>query len=344
MGKEQEQGQSRIGRVVEYYKDGFPFLPGSGYYIPNPEIPNNDREEIEQEIFSLSQESQDIENDKTTPKKEKEKKQDRHEPFVNPPEYDRENLFVNNYAGAYSQRIELNRDKVERALQTAHLEGKVFLSTLSPSRSRSEAQGNELAAKRFVIFEKKTQKAEEENPYKRVVSTPEGWNIQINDQRMVEELSERRLSLVEHQKVFIREFNSFVKSGIRESVWREKCSSEKDPYFRDKFMWSVLHGGVLPLPNIIINPSFTPVVLGVIFATYGLMNIFNELNYRKIRSIEEILKVVNSSFIPPSFSRHRNIDHPLEYFMPYVEIDKVARTYSYLAGKGRRLVREAEDK
>lgn len=242
------------------------------------------------------------------------------EPFINP-EPQEGNLLENIYRGNFSQKMELNRQRAERVLKIAHLNGKVVLSSLPQSRSRSEVQGNELAAKRFLIFDRKTQKPEEENPYKRVVSTPEGWRIEINDQRITEELSEQqKLSGEKLQKAFVNNFNMQLKDGIRDCVWREKLSSEKDRLFIANFISSILTPAVLF--------SFDALILGInvrnsefniawTLFTYKLVNIFESglPNRRKINFLE--------SFLPP------------------VEIDKVGRTFAYLSGKGRTLVREA---
>ncbi len=248
------------------------------------------------------------------------------EPFVNP-EPQEGYLFVNNYGGAYSQKMELNRKEVERALRIAHLKGQVFLTTLSPSRSRSEAQGNELAAKRFLFFGEKIKKAEEENPLARVVSVPEGWRIEINDHRLTEELTEKRkLSGKELQQAFIKRFNSQVRDALRECVWREKFSNTKDKDFPYKVIKS-LGASLMQLSaqawrGHIADPGYFLISVGGAAFGFGLMNLFDKVG--------------------PENS-NRNIDHVWEMFMPQVEIDKVARAYAYLAGKGRKLVKEIKE-
>jgi len=246
------------------------------------------------------------------------------EPFLNS-EPQEGNLFVNNYGGNYSQRMELNRRGVERTLQIAHLDGKVFLSNFQQSKSRPEAQGNELAAKRFLIFDSKTQKAEEDNPYKRVTSIPEGWRIEINDQRITEELSEQqKLSGEKLQKAFIKNFNQVLNGGIFECVRREKLSSEKDRLFIFKTAKSIVYAVTVAVgqtPMILANsPLGVSLYLGSMPFGFAILNFLNKQSLSS-----------------------RKIDDPLEYFMPPVEIDKVARTFAYLAGKGRRLVREAKE-
>lgn len=274
--------------------------------------------------FGLQQESNNHRKEGEDSGETNDKRSDGFEPFVNPEGSD-ENLFVNNYGGNFSQKMELNRKGVETALKIAHLDGQVFLASLPPSRSRSaEAQGEELAAKRFLFFGEKTQKAEEENPYKRVVSVPEGWRIEINDSRITDELTERKLSGKRLQKTFVSRFNGLVKEGIRESVWREKLSSEKDKNFLWKISFSLFNPTLGLMFSVLhkFDPAEVAFEMGITLFAFNIFNIHDTLMQSPLR---------------------RNLDHVWEYFMPRVEIDKVARAYAYLAGKGRRLVKEIKE-
>lgn len=77
------------------------------------------------------------------------------------------------------------------------------------------------------------------------------------------------------------------------------------------------------IPFVMLSPAlYTSLALGHAFIIFGITNSLGRIVRQQWRN---------------------NIDHPLEYFMPQVEIDKVARTYMYLAGKGRRIVREVQE-
>lgn len=258
-------------------------------------------------------------------------KTDGFEPFVNPldpKQGNQENgqLFVNNYGGNYAQKMALNRSGVERALRIAHLDGQVYLTSLAPSRDRSsEAQGNELAGKRFLFFGEKIE--DKENPMYRVVSIPQGWRIEINDTRITEELIEKKLTGEKRQRVFIGRFRSQLREALKECVWREKLSGIKDESFTPKlhitFISPLVVAAYSPILVLATSPSFyIPTTVLTVFLGYGLANVPLKENIRY---------------------RERKTDSMWEYFMPPVEIDKVARTYTYLAGKGRRLVRETKE-
>lgn len=252
------------------------------------------------------------------------------EPFVDandplkPPEQNGV-LFVNYYNGNYAQKMMLNRMRVEKALQIAHLDGQVFLTSLVSSRQRSaEVQGNELAAKRNLFFGEKIKKDQEENPLSRVVSVPEGWRIEINDTKLTEELTgEKKLAGQELQKAFVKQFSLLLKKGLHECAWREKLSLEKDEDFRAKLRWDIVISAISVMPSapfltLTIDGLFfvLAVDLGLICLGYGMSN----------------------AFFP-----NRKFDHSWECFMPSVEIDKVVRTFTYLSVKGRTLVKETRE-
>lgn len=151
---------------------------------------------------------------------------------------------------------------------------------------------------------------------------PEGWKIEVNDTRITEELTaERKLSGKKLQRTFINRFNGQLKDALKECVWREKCSSGKDKRFRFKAILSAAvplgHFSFESFEAVIGTGNIDPFdVLGPSLINYALCN----LTLRYIR--------------------RTNIDYLWEYPMPFVEIDKVGRTFAYLAGKGRKLVRE----
>lgn len=268
------------------------------------------------------------------------------EPFINGSENGEDNLFVNLYGGDFSQKMALNRKGVEGVLRIAHLDGKIFLTSLQPNRSRAEAHGNELAAKKFLIFGEKSKEAEEENPLARVVSVPQGWRIEINNTRITEELTEKKIGGKQLQRAFINRFNSQLKGALKECVWREKFSSEKDEHFKFKIFFSLIPilGQIAIQARFFVDPFFsTSVGVGAVIANYGIYNLLGELHKRRLRNIENAIKGLYPSSIPRRFSLARqNLDSFWEYLMPQVEIDKVARAWTFLSLKGRNLVREAK--
>ena len=271
-------------------------------------------------------------------------KQDGFEPFVNP-QPSEDTLFVNDYNGNFTQKMELNRKGIERVLKIAHLDGQVFLTTLSPNRQKSiEANPDgSVSAKRNRFFGEKTDEDQEENLLSRVVAVPQGWRIEINDRRLTEELTGKKLSGTQLQKAFVKSFNGQFKETLRECIWREKFSNEKDKYFKSKVFWSlspiIVQTTIYAL--LPVNPFIT---VGITLFNYGLMNLRGELRKGQIGDIENILKKINPSFSPRRFTHFRQIDSFLEYFMPLVEIDKVLRSAVFLSLKARTLVKEKKPK
>lgn len=242
------------------------------------------------------------------------------EPFDGTAENQTGKLFVNLYGGAFSQEMELNRKAIEQALRLAHLDGKVFLSSLSLSRGRSfEANSDgSVSAKRSVFFGEKLEE-EKDNPYVKLTSVPQGWKIEINEQRMLEDLMKREMDPKKRQKVFVDKFNGFLKDSVANCIVKEKLSSIKDGLFRIKLALSIF------------NPSMQ----------FGIGFLFRSPN----RSYQESFAFASLStifvFTMINLLRHvRKIDHPGELIMPFVEIDKVVEFAVYLNTVGHQLVRE----
>lgn len=228
------------------------------------------------------------------------------EPFVNPESTDN-HLFNNYYDGAFAQKMVLNRIGIERVLKIAHLGGKVFLVRFDPSRRYS-----------FV-------KDERRNPLYKVMPAPEGWRIGINDTRMMQELQEKKLPSGKLQEEFIKQFNRQLKLGVLECVRREKLSSEKDRHFKFKAIFSILP---IPLQTLTRVPSFIErpflnTLIGIVYMLvgYAVANLMGPL-------------ITKSKF--------RKVDSLWEYFMPLVEIDKVVRSWAFLAIRGKTLVKETK--
>lgn len=94
------------------------------------------------------------------------------------------------------------------------------------------------------------------------------------------------------------------------------------------------------------KPSvFISFCLGMTFTFYGILNGLQNLGKKRTEMMLDISREMNPNLkFPELHFSARQTDHPLECFMPPVEVDKVARAYAYLAGKGRTLVREAKAK
>lgn len=301
--------------------------------FPSEAIQNTQKDRLHEIRIRLGKENKEVRN-----KSEHSSKPNGFEPFVGSSSSDNQ-LFINGYNGNFAQQMELNREGVEELLKTAHfvyrntsdsgldhvrslpmfrkneLYGQITLTALANIRKpSSEIQGNELVAKQNLFFGDKAKKDNEQTPLHRVVSTPDGWRIEINDTRMREELQSNDLTGKELQKEFIKQFNKHLKQGIWESVWREKFTNVRDNAVLAKML-------SLPLwiaPFISLDPIATPFFLGAISMGTAAMNVLTGDRLRE----------------------RRHLDARWEYFMPWVEFDKAVRAYSYLSLKGRTLVRE----
>jgi hypothetical protein len=275
------------------------------------------------------------------------------EPFEIPEGDQENNLFVNSYHGHHAKDLELNRRAVEKVLRLAHLDGQVFLSSLPLSRNRSldaNADGS-VSAKKSIFWGEKLDE-EKDNPYYRASNILQGWKIEINDQRMMDELMEKKIDPKKRQKIFINKFNSFTMSGLERCIRKEKLSSVKDRYLKNKLISSLIAPAIQM--GIILRPSNFALakynhwedVFWATFATfitYFLMNLSSSMikkiiehpyGQREEKSSQK-LNLKKSSI-------NRKLDHPWEWIMPEVEIDKVVGSFAYLNVFGQKLIREKQ--
>lgn len=281
-----------------------------------------EQKRIQEVCFNIHQEENKERREEENPQKQK---TSGFEPFINDGENGKRNLLVNLYGGNFAQKMELNRKAVERVLKIAHLEGQVFLSSLSPNRHRSieaNPDGSVSGKGSLMLGEKIEDK--KDNPLYKIAPILQGWRIEINDQKLTEELTEKeKLTGKELQRVFVKRFNEILRKSLKDCVSKEKLSSIKDKSYGVKLFFSILYD-IYPSSTLIVShrPLDFAYTIGAIAMTHAFLNI---LCLGLIR-----LRVA---------TRRRNIDHPLEMFMPQVEVDKVARAFAYLQVKGRRLVR-----
>jgi hypothetical protein len=272
------------------------------------------------------------------------------EPFEIPESDQEDRLFVNLYGGHHAKDMELNIKTAEKTLKLAHLEGQIFLMSLPPSRNRSldaNADGS-VSAKKSVFWGEKLDE-EKDNPYYKVTSIPQGWKIEINDQKMMEQLMKEKINPKQKQRIFINKFNSFAKSSLESCIKKEKLSSVKDRYFKHKLFSSlvipVLQTGFrLYLHNFsLIEYSRWRDVLSAMvgtFVTYTFINLLSGISNRRTRHLHEQSKESGQKLNLNKSTIDRKLDHPWEWIMPEVEIDKVIGSFLRLNVFSQKLVRE----
>jgi hypothetical protein len=254
----------------------------------------------------------------------KERKTNGFEPFEVPESEQQGNLFINSYHGHLASRMELNRNVIERTLKIAHLDGQVFLTSFVSSRNRSLDANSDgsVSQKKTIFIGEDLRKAEEnENAYSRVISIPQGWRIEINDQRMMEELMGKNISADKREKIFIGKFNYLTERNLEECILREKFSSIKDRYFKYKLIISLFAPAFQMSVSRFTDGNYAEAA-GFTVGTYILWNALDRLVGRK--------------------DCRKNIDHIWEYAMPYVEVDKAVESLVYLNAFGNNLVKKKQ--
>lgn len=260
------------------------------------------------------------------------------EPFINPEPQD-DQLFVNEYNGNFAQQMELNREGVEQLLKIAHLEGKVILTSLNSSRQRSiEANPDGSVTSKRSLFIRERIEDDKENPLHRAIPIPEGWRIEINDGKIMENLTAKNLTGEKLKKKFAKEFNNQLKQGIKDSIVKEKLTTTKDDSYKIKLgTLALVSAGALLLGTSLFSSMHPILATGGTIVTFLMANGYTNIS---ILIFEKKL----SSLLPISPYTVRKTDAPWEYFMPLVEVDKVLRSLLFLTFKGKRLVKESKDK
>jgi|SRR3989344_3256598 len=240
------------------------------------------------------------------------------EPFNTEPSFN--DRFINLYGGPFSQQMELNRKNAERLLDVAAIEGKVILADKPMNRSRSIAGVNSdgsVTGRRRLFYGERIE--DEDKSQSLVKSFPEGWRVEIPGQEILEELS-RKGSEKPLNKRFASRFNQQLRQALSEIIIKEKLSAEKNPYFANNLLTSLL------APTIAAGWSafgeFTLLedisLIGPVLLSYGIVNFLARfLNDERCRSLRSFY----------------------EFLMPLIEIDRVARGLLFANLKGRNLVR-----
>lgn len=134
--------------------------------------------------------------------------------------------FINNYGGPYAMKMELNRTAVERFIQLSRLEGIITLSSLPYSRTRLGLEINRdfsVSAKRNPTGDQRRFE-KEENPLYQAISAKYGWAIQINGQRILQEIKDKPDKKNKDEERFSREFNRYLHSALLDCLVGEKLS------------------------------------------------------------------------------------------------------------------------
>lgn len=240
-------------------------------------------------------------------------------PFLDEPEPSQQK-FVNLYGGPFAAQMQLNRNNAERLIKVAGIEGKIIMTDLPIDRRYSITGVNSdgsVTGRKGLFWGEKLE--DERSPEALVKPIPEGWRIEIAGQEILDGLVRQR-SQKPLDRRFIKRVNSCLRAAFSEIIIREKLTSEKNPHFISDLTLSVIHGSVPPLWLVIGGLNEYNIAWASIlpFMTYAFINALREPSYR------------------------RKIDHPIEYFFPYVEIDRVIRGLAFANLKGRNLVRPKE--
>ncbi len=235
------------------------------------------------------------------------------EPFLLEPSP--EDRFVNLYGGPFSQQMELNRKNVERFIEVAGLEGNITLVDV-PRDRRAAGVSVTSVTPEGTATAGKVKSAEKR---KTAHSTSEGWRIEIPGEDILDELSRKESKNPLDQR-FTARFSQLIRDSMREILLREKLTSEKHSMFWRIFGSSTPWWGLLSasVTDGSISSSDLVWAIGIAGVYYPFMNLLPK---------------------PAQIPRSRENLSFYEYFLPFIELDRVLRGLAFVNLKGRNLIR-----
>ncbi|MDO8486839.1 MAG: hypothetical protein Q7S45_00890 [Candidatus Curtissbacteria bacterium] len=230
--------------------------------------------------------------------------------------------FINLYGGSFYRNLELNRVAVEEIIRVAALQGNIVLISVPKERDPRSVDINpdgSATRKRSLFWGEKPQEDEPQRPV-RVVSTPQGWKVEVCDEMILEDLvakeSKKPIDLR-----FAKKLNVYLRTVLGEVIFKEKFTENK-------------HYGSLWLRCM----TSSAYIIGAMFLPENLI----EGNYSGEGIIAVSFIVFSAGWMKDlSGNPTRNLTAFYEYLMPQIELDRVIAGKFILETRGRRLVRIA---
>lgn len=269
--------------------------------------------------------------------KEKEPKGDRNFEPLTPPENaepPKQNLFLSEYDGPYAMRMEVNRTAVEKFLALARLDGTVALGSMTSVRTRNYREVNSdgtVAAKKASLFGEQMGENKDENPCFRTIPTQDGWRIEIQGDKILEEVNEKKHKKRTDAERFIEKFNGLLRQGLNECVTKHKFTNAKDTFAVFKKMVMLFDTVFITSTSTVVSGGDIKEFVLVYTMFIGLLAIRNG-----ITNIQ--MKMERPEFYE---DMHRvNPRRGKEVFLHPLRIEDVVLSKTYLEFMGRTLVRE----
>lgn len=202
-------------------------------------------------------------------------------------------LFENRYSGNFAQNLELNPVVLGRFLSIASLDGRVLLtaSTLRkpPATPDINPDGSVTGKGRLRWDEKTIETHPPKNYYCQVESDTQGWKVAINGDLIREELLDKSKDGIVRGIAprFSERFDSYFKTGLKEALFRDKCTFTKDPFLMGRLVGTATI--LFMYYKLLTNPDFgTTAVVGInSLALYGGNFRFREEYEQELKNIRK---------------------------------------------------------
>lgn len=269
------------------------------------------------------------------------------EPILSEPDPENQRFIVT-YSGPYAQRLEIHRERAERLIDVGALDGKIIITDLVEDRNRSISGVNpdgSVSARRNLFWgQKPTAETESEDQKYLVLSTPDGWRVEISGQRILEGFTKKK-SKKSLDERFATSFNEALGTALINIFRREKLTSEKDKTF-----WNRVAIGLLPASVTIMSAVQIFSQVGFKYPEMQVQaDLLTYIHYNwLVNGMAYLMKIYTgferiNGFLRPEM---RETETFYEKFigllyaaLPSVEIDRYLRGLMFLNFKGRNMVR-----
>lgn len=241
-------------------------------------------------------------------------------------------LLVCTYGGPFAQSLQLNQYALRKFLDVASLDGMVLLKESTVKKPRAIPEINpdgSVAGKRGLRWgEKISQDETRRNPYFQLEADDAGWIASINGGLILDDLTEKGLSVREAQRPFVGKFNSLLRESLQKALLKDKCTFTKDPWVIGRLNSTLFYSFLIIRDSTKMEFASLPYTLITYLTLMALINTAGR------KSTEELFHYHLSSagyFINRFFTFHRRTTkNAIETFAPPFEIDRLVRGLGYL--------------
>lgn len=248
-------------------------------------------------------------------------------------DYENSQLEIS-YAGNYAQFLELNRPRVERFLDIASLDGKVLLTesrVKKPNPMPDINPDGSVSGRKSLRFGEKPAEEIKGNPYYQTKADHNGYLIAVNGTMIAEDLMKANSrNARESIGEFGQKFNAQFRGGLRDLLWKDKCTYQQDPYLMGRIV------GTLVVLNGYFQAIYQQDLLGITLVGINTLGLYganfvnkdeHDKEYKQVKKYRGIRHFGSVGFATYQRKTVRSIYEGMS--IPF-EVDRLTRAEVYL--------------